>query len=485
VRRSQFLAAAAASAASPSLRRTVLRLDVVPSGHDVDPYRDPEFGISEIAWLYADGLMGWSDGPVPLLAENFPEVLDGGLRHRYKLRDSRWHDGKPVTSDDVAQAVDAVKNGVHPAGSQAAAHYWSTVEPYRSIQMVTVRSRKSFDVVLDKPMRSFARTFFSAYGRDALPLLRSSVDALPIGTGPFALRARLDLNRWRLERAETSRRGRPRLDAIDLRYLYDSQFDVAPLKRGETHVVIPLPGRTPVDPAYRRIARVTGTALLIFNASGTFRDVELRRSFAKMINVPLLQRRYDPGQRSFLASFLVAGANDAALERSLQPDEAASATLRAGLRGSSVRIVTVPRGTAFQVADSVRDLLTKADMRAELVIAQYAGLFGPNSPLRRGEFDLAVNSYIYGDEADLAADWGCAEQPPQGGNFARYCDPTFEAAVAAGNTTAALRRLYDQLVAIPLSRAHEDIGVGPAVCEFPAPPLLVPATLSCARWRLC
>jgi hypothetical protein len=300
------------------------------------------------------------------------------------------------------------------------------------------------------------------------------------------VRERIESNRWRLERTAGSPRGRARVDRIDLRYLFSRQTEYVSLLSGETDIALPLPGRFAASPSFRRVRRTTGTTLMIFNAAGPFGDLQTRRALAKTLDVAALQRGYDPRRTSLLASFRLDGRNDERLAQALSHDPAAALELRRRLSGHEVRIVTLP-GTSVDFAMEIvrQTLVNQAGVAVEMLPTPYDGLYGPTSPLRRGAFDLAVNSYAYADEADLAADWSCATRAPRAGNFARWCDPVLDRAIAKRDYAAAFRRLYDGLAAIPLSRSYEDIGVARRVCDVPAPPLLVPATYTCAAWRIC
>lgn len=474
VRRSDFLATALAAATVPS-GRSMLRLDAFPAGHDIDPYRDPEYGVDEIAWLYADGLVGWENGPVPLLAEALPEVADGGRRYRYRLRKARWHDGENLSSRDVLAAFGAIREG-----------FWGTFEPYRSVREIVRTGDRSFDVVLQRPYAGFVRSFFGPYGSFALPLLRSATASLPVGTGPFAVRDRHDISSWRLESFADSPRGRARVDRIELRYLYSRQTELIGLEAGECDIALPLPGDFQASPSFRRLRRTTGTTVMMFNFDGPFGDYRVRRALAKVLDVATLQRRYDRGRTSLLASLRLDGGNDARLASALAHDSKFVEELRRRLGGHEIRIMTLPGTSVDSAMEFVRQtLVNDVGLSVQMIATPYGELFGPMSPLRRGEFDLAVNSYAYADDADLAADWSCAFRVPNGGNFARWCDPAFERSIASGNRGAAFRRLYDRLAAIPLSRAYEDIGVGRRVCDVPAPTTLVPMTYTCTAWRFC
>ncbi|HYW54010.1 MAG TPA: ABC transporter substrate-binding protein [Dongiaceae bacterium] len=475
VRRSEFLVSTAASVAAVRARRSVLRLSALPAGHDVDPYRDAERGIDEIAWLYADGLVGWNGAPTPLLAARLPAIGDRGRRYRYDLREVRWHDGEPLRATDVVNAFAAVRRS-----------FWGTYEPYRGVRAVVPTGERSFEVVLEQPNATFVRTFFGARARPSLPLLRSSPGSLPVGTGPFAVRERIESNRWRLEQAGDTVRGRARLDAIDLRYLFSRETEFVTLLTGETDVALPIPGRFPVSASFRRIRRSNGITLMLLNAEGPFGDFATRVALAGSLDVFLIQRGYDRHRASLLASFRLDRGNDPALARRLAPHPAAIGELSRRLSGHEVRLITLPGTSVDIVMGLVRQrLVNDAGVAVRMIRTPYDGLYGPTSPLRTGDFDLALNSYAYVDAADLRADWSCAMRAPAGGNFSRWCDHELDAAIAKGDAAAAFRRLYDRLAAIPMSEAYEDIGVAHRVCDVPAPAALVPATYTCSDWRIC
>jgi hypothetical protein len=300
------------------------------------------------------------------------------------------------------------------------------------------------------------------------------------------VRERLEANRWRLERARGAVRGRAQLDEIDLRYLFSRETEYVTLLSGETDVALPIPGRFPASASFRRLRRYTGITLMLFNAEGPFGDFATRVALARSLDVFSIQRGYDPRRTSLLASFRVGARNDPSLARRFAFDPAAIDDLRRRLSGHEVRLVTLP-GTTVDVAMGLvrQRLVNDAGVTVSMIGTRYAGLYGPTSPLRTGDFDLALNSYAYADAADLRADWSCATRAPAGGNFARWCDPALDHAIAKSDTTAAFRRLYDQVAAIPMSEAYEDIGVARRVCDLPAPAPFVPATYTCADWRIC
>jgi hypothetical protein len=467
MRRSDFLAGVVASAAASSQSRRPVWLHAFPLAHDIHPYRDAEIGVDEISWLYADGLVGWNNGVVPLLAAQLPDVRDGGRRLRYVLRRAIWHDGRPFVAQDVAVALAALRET-----------RWGSYEPYRWIRGdIIIRNDYEFDVLLDSPRPRFVRSFFGPYGTPALPLIRLAPDGrTPIGTGPFAVRAHPEPERWRLERFDRSPRGKPRLDAIELRLVPGDAKAIS----NEPDILLPIPADAVGAGRFRRVHRLTSTAVLVFNTTGIFGDSAIRRAFAGGANMPLLQRAYDPAKENLVASLLMTGDDDPALKRMLAFDSGAATSLQSRLQGREP-VFSFIRGNKHHEQTQLILRQNLPGVAWQMNGTTTLAYMSEQGPLRTGRFDLAISGLIYDDQPDLAADWSCAGGKPVPGNFARWCDAGFESAVARNDMAAALRRLYDELPCIPLTRAREDIGVS-RIEGLDAPAPLTPATYGCNRW---
>ena len=475
VLRFEFLAGLGASTLLPprSNGGGMLYLDAAPLAHDIDPYRDAEIGVDELAWLYGDGLVGWHRGPVPLLAD-LPRRNEDGLRYHYTLRQAWWHDGRPVRAHDVAEALDAVR-----------ATAFGGREPYRSVREIVLHDEFHFDALLDSARPNFVQAFFGAYGVPALPLLRRVAGGMPIGTGPFEVRTRPELGRWRLARYDGSPRGRPNLDGIELRLISSETTANIQLLSGEADIALPLTPAAIGSNRFRRVERTTSTAVLLFNTETAFHDEAVRRSFARAVDVAALQRAYDRRRTSMLATLLLSGESDPAFRRSFRRDSHAGMILRSALGGREISIAYVRESAAQErTATLLQQFLAEIGVAAALHPAPGFIYQGAQGPLRTGRFDIAVAAFIYADEPDLAADWSCADRPPSGGNFGRWCDPAFETAASREDRPAMLRRLYDSMVCIPLSRAYEVLGVARRVGGFLDPTPLTPATYGCASWSL-
>ena len=149
---------------------------------------DPNPVDQEIVSLIFDGLTRYdADGTlVPNLAESWT-VSDDGLTVRFELRDDvRWHDGRPVTADDVLFSYGLLQDEAFPAPANIRA-LW---------QAVTIRAEGERTVLFDLP--SAYAPFLETTTRGIIPfhlygslspteVVASELNQRPIGTGPFVV----------------------------------------------------------------------------------------------------------------------------------------------------------------------------------------------------------------------------------------------------------------------------------------------------------
>lgn len=133
----------------------------------------------------------WEDStgdPIPWLAESW-ESSEDGLEWRFTLRDASFHDGEPVTADDVVFTVDYVTNG---AGADSAAF----ARGLRGVDGVVAEGEREVVFTLSGPDPAFeedvAMTMFILpehiwSGVDVPQDLRGP--EATIGSGPYQLTA--------------------------------------------------------------------------------------------------------------------------------------------------------------------------------------------------------------------------------------------------------------------------------------------------------
>jgi peptide/nickel transport system substrate-binding protein len=196
-----------------------------------DPANDP--AGADIQALIFDGLMriGPDGLPEQALAESW-DISDDGKVYTFTLRaDVTWHDGTPLSADDILFTLRAVSNRGF-AGNLSAGALWSNVliekisdrsvrctlaSPYAPFLSLATFPILPVHILRDIPPEAWASAPFSR---------------APVGTGPYQL-AELTTERALLKANPRYFGGRPFLDSIELRFFRDSPAALAALTRGE------------------------------------------------------------------------------------------------------------------------------------------------------------------------------------------------------------------------------------------------------------
>ncbi|HEV8634965.1 MAG TPA: ABC transporter substrate-binding protein [Chloroflexota bacterium] len=199
------------------------------------------------ALLYAGLTRVEPDGEVrPDLALAW-QLSPDGKRYTFRLRpDARWHDGRPVTGDDVAQTVRLLQ-APDFAGDPALAGLW------RGITVEAASGEVRF--TLPRPNAWFpeqaslgvlpAHVVGGASGR---ALLEHGLNARPLGSGPFKL-VTADPRRVELAAFDGYHGRRPYLQTVEMRFYGSVAAAAEALRRGEVNALRPLPlGELPAAP---------------------------------------------------------------------------------------------------------------------------------------------------------------------------------------------------------------------------------------------
>ena len=186
--RRTFLGGAAALAAVPALaacgggtgggsERLRAAFPGGGSRESLDPHVVPQFVDQVRARATFDTLTGWSQDMTaePRLAESV-EPDAAGTRWRIRLRDTRWHDGRPLTADDVLFTFRRIAD---PATTASAASLFTRVDLTAS----RAAGPREVEVVLTAPDFTFP-LWLGAPGSEIVAAGTTGF-ATPVGTGPF------------------------------------------------------------------------------------------------------------------------------------------------------------------------------------------------------------------------------------------------------------------------------------------------------------
>lgn len=180
--------------------------------------------------------------PSPDLAESW-EISEDGLTYTFYLRDGLlWHDGEPVTSDDVKFTFDAILN------PEVNAAFLVNMGPLSECVVV---DETTVQLVLSEPFAPLL--VMLCYNIMILPRkhmedqdLNSPTDFLanPVGSGPYVFQEYVSGDHVTLTANPDYWDGAPQISTVVYKILPDSNTQVAQLRTGEIDLVMIEPSQS-------------------------------------------------------------------------------------------------------------------------------------------------------------------------------------------------------------------------------------------------
>ena len=140
----------------------------------LDPHKAVAAGTKEVLFNLYEGLVKPdSSGELqPAIASSYSISEDAGA-YTFTLREGvTFHDGSPVTAEDVKYSIDRCAD---------TADGGPLVEAYSNIKSVNIVDEKTVEVVLNTPDSDFLANMTTA----VIPASNENPDTNPIGTGPY------------------------------------------------------------------------------------------------------------------------------------------------------------------------------------------------------------------------------------------------------------------------------------------------------------
>lgn len=328
------LAALSASTDNPATggiyREAVVGTPVMPIPLLNDPVADPA-GRALISLLFEGLTRIGVDGLIePALAEGYTVDATGEI-YTFTLRPGlRWHDGTPLTADDVVFTLRTLQE-LEQAGEPAVASFWRTTlierVDNRTVRFILSGPFAPFPVLARVPI--LPAHLLRTIPPTAWPT--SEFARQLIGSGPFRL-AELRPESALLTANPTYYNGRPFLDQIELRFIATPEAAIAAFSRGEVMGfaerwganlrAVDLPGNE-----QRIVLPVDEYTVLTFNLRlPLFQEIPLRRALALGLNRDALIETAINGLAQPIDTPLLPGtwADDPAIRR-IPADPAAAA----------------------------------------------------------------------------------------------------------------------------------------------------------------
>lgn len=402
------------------------------------------------------GLLGYGDDGTMRgeLAEEWHQ--DSETEWTFRLRDAVFHNGQPVTSDDVRYTIEQI------AGERSTAYMKGEMQ---RVARVDTPDARTVRIVMREPSVVVPALFASYY----TPVVaRGSVErnGMGIGAGPFTLGDQergvfLELQAF----DRFYRPGLPKLKSIRMVAYADEELRVAALRSGDVDLIEYVPWSAmrgiQADPALRLVTTEGPFMHMYFNAkSPPFGDARVRRAAALAVKRqeivdgaffgrarPLEGIPFAPGSPYFDEGRSHGFAYD--------PDRARALLAEAGLAaGFSCKLLaTSTYGMIKSTAEVVQNNLAAVGIQVELVLPDWATRITLGN---RGQYDIAVNGTTNeSNDPDGISNTIATNLPPSYTRAYGLSLPKLDALLAEGRQTfepERRRAIYAELEAYALEQ---------------------------------
>jgi len=172
-------------------------------------------------------------GPVPALAESWETAPDGMTWTFHLDPDAKFHDGTPVTADDVVFTLTQEKEPANPhAGTLGILDRAEAVDPHTVVLHLTKPNSALVAIIGAKYI--LPKDYYERVGP-------AGFSAAPIGSGPFKFVKAIDGGGVELARVDAWHGPEQPLAGIRFKPVTSSQAQVAGLQTGELNIVPDLP----------------------------------------------------------------------------------------------------------------------------------------------------------------------------------------------------------------------------------------------------
>ncbi len=243
----------------------------------LDPHKAVAAGTKEVMFNVFEGLMKPTpEGDlIPAVAEKY-EISDDQLTYTFTIRDGiKFHNGDPVTAEDVGESLARCKNGGDGIFE---------VEAFSNIQHMETADSRSISITLGEPDSEFLSYLTTA----VLPAGYDGQDTAPVGTGPFKFVSRAAQDNIVLERFDDYWGEKAYLDKVTYKIIENADSILMSLQSGAVDLFAHLTS-TQVAQLGDDFNIEEGTmnlvqAMYLNNAMAPFDDVRVRQALCYAID---------------------------------------------------------------------------------------------------------------------------------------------------------------------------------------------------------
>ncbi|HVR30165.1 MAG TPA: peptide ABC transporter substrate-binding protein [Thermoanaerobaculia bacterium] len=415
----------------------------------LNAFVSPDLAAADLRPLLFSPLVLYDDtaGVRPHLARSW-EWQDEGRMLRFDIRDDlTWHDGQPLTAEDVAWTIRAAADTAMPYFRRA--DFETLDEVTAAANAVTLRFAEPYAAGLEPfiALPILPRHLLGTVTGEAFRIL--PYHRTPVGSGPFRIRGRTADGSIVLEANTTYPQdlGRPLLDRLVLRGLPDASTALIELQTGGADVcelgsssardvaTAPELSALPLEPARVQV-------LPLDTRQPPFDDRRVRRAVSAALDRTQLAAAVSPLARP-ARTFLPAGAARWLDSAWLQPDgdtalaallldsagwtRSGPGALRADAQGRPLRFTMVGPRPYENLLTVVQAQLRSAGLDARIQLMEGAAYI---AALQDPDARPAFMALAFSPDAIVLPNPGEELRTGGGSNLASYSDPQVDSLVA-------------------------------------------------------
>jgi peptide/nickel transport system substrate-binding protein len=424
-------------------------------------------------------------------ATEVPSLQNGGIAKdgvtiTYHLRRGlKFADGVPLTAHDAAWSVDAIND---PRNNPQSRFAYDVVRKAEAVDDTTLVLH------LKRPFAPLLTVVLAPQGFPILPkhLLANlpnfnhiPFNSMPVGSGPYVVTKWARGDRVEMRANPYYYAGKPKIERIDIRFVPNPNTAMNLLRTGEVGGEFtdqdlgnyPLLQKIPGVHVERTPMNAVGS--IIFNTRDPLTsDPRVRHALAMALDIPSMM------QKTYRGAVTTQGAGRGlfiwAYDPKTYPDipydpqragkllDAAGWTLGIdGVRrkgGKTLDILFIMQAATpgdTIVGNAVAQYEKAVGVGVTLKafnIGQFVAPVSDGGPVYGGKFQMALYSFVNGDDPDTTDQFACANVPPNGYNKSRICDRRLDVLLARAQQTydvAQRKALYSQLEAL----LYEDLPI--------------------------
>ena len=340
------------------------------------------------------------------LAADMPKQVDD-TTWEATLRDGAvFHDGSPVTTDDVVFSFERVLN---PENASLYAGFIAFIDSVEAKDPTTVTIKLKYPFSLVPERLSVVKIVPKAVVESDA----EGFNALPTGTGPYKITSAVADDKLTFERFDDYTGPRPAKAAgMNWNLLSDPAARVTAMRSGTIQAMEDVPyidADGLANDVEVESVQSFGVLFMMFNTDkAPFDDKRVRQAFFYALDMEKIIDNGLLGNAAAATSFLQETHPDyqeAASVYTYDPDKAKELLAEAGVEGLDITLLTTDTGWVADVAPLIKEDLDAIGINTTLDIAQSASQY---AKVDAGELDVMVapgDPSVFGNDPDLLMRW--------------------------------------------------------------------------------